>query len=135
MRITIDELFEDSEDDVSIVPPVPMSIASTEQLVFDGAAVIELWQERAAIMSIDGELSVEEAEEMAWADVWSQAEQRQGAPTLVCLMPVGAKCFRCDCRHQIDTPNVGLECLNCGVLAWVAIGSSLVRGDCLEKFQ
>ncbi len=113
----------------------PTSLLPTFNARFDSEWVLELWRERAAIMCIDGEVAAEDACEMAWTDVWSAVRHYRGAPKAIDFMPSGAGCYHCGCRHLVDVPDSGLECLSCGTMAWVVISTSIVRGDYLGEFE
>lgn len=100
---------------------------------FDPEVVLELWRERSAIMSVNGGLTPEEADDAAWVDVWSSVRHYQGSPSLIEFMPLAAACYQCGCRHFANVANHGLECIACGTMAWIRNDASVLRGDYEES--
>jgi hypothetical protein len=85
-------------------------------------AVVERIEERAAIIEHDAGMARIDAERYAMAEVLD------GAPE---PMPRGVICPGCKGRRLIDDPG-GCRCWDCGRLAWLRIGKSIVRADYVE---
>ncbi len=139
------KLFDDLKSKgvvVSIAPDGRLSVDGPELVMTDDLldrvradrdgllALVELFEERAAIVEHDGGLSRDDAERLAWSDVVEPSESRAVSigPERV-EMPEGVYCPYCRGQSFYAVP-VGSVCARCRRMAWVKLqNGSICRAD------
>jgi hypothetical protein len=84
--------------------------------------IVERIEERATILEYDAGLDRREAERRALAEVINDSPEP---------MPPGVICPWCNGSRLVDALE-GLRCWDCGRIAWVRRGRSIIRADCLK---
>jgi hypothetical protein len=88
----------------------------------DLLGIVERIEERAGILEYDAGLDRREAERRALAEVINDSPEP---------MPPGVICPWCNGSRLVDALE-GLRCWDCGRIAWVRRGRSIIRADCLK---
>jgi len=88
----------------------------------DLLGIVECIEERAGILEFDAGLDRREAERRAMAEVIDDAPEP---------MPPGVICPWCSGNRFVDALE-GLRCWDCGRMAWVRRGRSIIRADYLK---
>jgi hypothetical protein len=105
-------------------------------------ALVEQFEDWAAIVEHDGRLSQAVAKRRAWSEV-SEPDSTLQTVALVSECPPapmiepepmaeGVCCPYCRRRRLVDVPE-GCRCWDCGRLAWVIVDGSIIRADWVGK--
>lgn len=90
----------------------------------DLLALVEQWNERAAIMEYDGGLAREDAERMALSDVLDTPSSPEYLPE-----EPGWLCPWCRRGDRLIEADDGLRCGRCDRQAFLQVGNQIVRAD------
>ena len=91
-------------------------------------ALVERFEERAAIAEFDGRLTREDAEALAWESIEPRGPEYLPPMT-------GVSCPWCGCGERLLEHSEGLRCDGCGRDAWRFEDEAIVRCDWVELVE